>query len=43
MKNKSAVLLLIDDCARNFAQDFSPAHIAFLSWLRKLAENMDSG
>jgi len=42
MKNQSAILLLIDDCARNFALDFYPTHTAFLSWLRELAENMDS-
>ena len=37
-----AKLRIVDDCARNFALDFFPAHTAFLSWLRDLAENMDS-
>ena len=36
-------LRIVADCACNFALDFSPAHTAFPSWLRELAENMDRG
>jgi hypothetical protein len=35
-------LRIVDDCAINFAIDFFPAHTAFVSWLRALAENLDS-
>lgn len=38
-----AKLRIVDDCARDFDVDFSSAHTRFLSWLRQLAVNIESG